>query len=159
MKKKILVLVLTVILLVVLILFIFYLSGFFSRTKTFVIDNEEIELSIPIYSYSFKKDDSKISFKTLDSNYNINILKDDYLDNMQELTCFDETTYYNKDKNITFYNFDISGDIVKIVSFNYYKGNYCKDKESEQIESELKELNFTIDFVKANNCEQKKNYE
>ena len=40
MKKKILILVLTVILLCGLILFIFYLSGFFSRTKTFVIDNE-----------------------------------------------------------------------------------------------------------------------
>ena len=156
MKKKILILVLTVILLVGLILFIFYLSDFFSKTKTFIIDNEEIELSIPMYSYSFKKDDSKISFKTLDSNYNINVLKDDYLDNMQELTCFDGlVTYYNKDNNLTFYNFEITGDIVKIVSFNYYKGNYCNDKESEQIESELKELNFAIDVVKSNACEQK----
>ena len=76
MKKKTLILVLTIILLVGLILFVFYLSGFFSRTKTFIINDEEIELSIPIYSYSFKKDDSKISFKTLDSNYNINVLKD-----------------------------------------------------------------------------------
>lgn len=154
MKKKILILVLTVILLCGLILFIFYLSGFFSRTKTFVIDNEEIELSIPIYSYSFKKDDSKISFKTLDSNYEINVLKDDYLNNMQEITCFDGlVTYYNKDKNLTFYNFDISGDIVKIVSFNYYKGHYCNDKDAEEIE---KELQNEISVSKSNTCENEK---
>ena len=157
MKKKTLILVLTVILLVGLILFVFYLSGFFSRTKTFIINDEEIELSIPIYSYSFKKDDSKISFKTLDSNYNINILKDDYLDNMQEITCLDGlVTYYNKDKNLTFYNFDISGDIVKIVSFNYYNGHYCNDKEAEQIESELKELDFEIDVLESDICESEK---
>lgn len=157
MKKKILILVLTVILLCGLILFIFYLSGFFSRTKTFVIDNEEIELSIPIYSYSFKKDDSKISFKTLDSNYEINLLKDDYQNTMQELTCLDgQVTYYSKDKNLTFYNFDISGDIVKIVSFNYYNGHYCNDKEAEMIDKELQNLNFEISVSKSNTCESEK---
>lgn len=157
MKKKTLILVLTVILLVGLILFVFYLSGFFSRMKTFIINDEEIELSIPIYSYSFKKDDSKISFKTLDSNYNINILKDDYLDNMQEITCLDGlVTYYNKDKNLTFYNFDISGDIVKIVSFNYYNGHYCNDKEAEMIDKELQNLNFEISVSKSNTCENEK---
>lgn len=157
MKKKILILVLTVILLCGLILFIFYLSGFFSRTKTFVIDNEEIELSIPIYSYSFKKDDSKISFKTLDSNYEINLLKDDYQNTMQELTCLDgQVTYYSKDKNLTFYNFDISGDIVKIVSFNYYRGHYCNDKEAEMIDKELQNLNFEISVSKSNTCESEK---
>ena len=157
MKKKFLILVLTVILLCGLILFIFYLSGFFSRTKTFVIDNEEIELSIPIYSYSFKKDDSKISFKTLDSNYEINLLKDDYQNTMQELTCLDgQVTYYSKDKNLTFYNFDISGDIVKIVSFNYYRGHYCNDKEAEMIDKELQNLNFEISVSKSNTCENEK---
>ena len=157
MKKKILVLVLTVILLVVLILFIFYLSGFFSKTKTFIINDEEIELSIPVYSYSFKKDDSKISFKTLDSNYEINLLKDDYQNTMQELTCLDgQVTYYSKDKNLTFYNFDISGDIVKIVSFNYYNGHYCNDKEAEMIDKELQNLNFEISVSKSNTCESEK---
>ena len=48
MKKKSLILCLTIILLVVLVLFVFYLSGFFSKTKTFVINDEEVELSIPI---------------------------------------------------------------------------------------------------------------
>lgn len=157
MKNKILILVLTVILLVGLILFIFYLSGFFSRAKTFIINDEEIELSIPMYSYSFKKDDSKISFKTLDSNYEINLLKEEYQNTMQELTCLDgQVTYYNKDKNLTFYNFDISGDIVKIVSFNYYKGHYCNDKEAEEVEKELQNLNFEISVSKSNTCENEK---
>ena len=157
MKNKILILVLTVILLVGLILFVFYLSGFFSRTKIFIINGEEVELTVPIYSYSFKKDDSKISFKTLNSNYEINLLKDDYLDNMQEITCFDGlVTYYNEDKNLTFYNFDISGDIVKIVSFNYYKGHYCNDKEAEEVEKELQNLNFEISVSKSNTCENEK---
>ena len=158
MKRKILIFVLTVVLLVGLILFVFYLSGFFSKTKTFIINDEEVELTIPIYSYSFKKDDSKISFKTLDSINNINQIKENYENEMQELTCFDGlVTYYNKDKNLTFYNFDISGDIVKIVSFNYYNGHYCNDKEAEKVESELKELNFEIDVLESDNCDNKKN--
>ena len=157
MKRKILILILTVVLLVGLILFVFYLSGFFSKTKTFIINDEEVELTIPIYSYSFKKDDSKISFKTLDSINNINQIKENYENEMQELTCFDGlVTYYNKDQNLTFYNFDISGDIVKIVSFNYYNGHYCNVKEAEKVESELKELNFEIDVLESDICESEK---
>lgn len=157
MKKKSLILCLTIILLVVLVLFVFYLSGFFSKTKTFVINDEEVELSIPIYSYSFKKDDSTISFKTLDSTNNINALKDNYLEKMQELKCFDGlVTYYNKDNNLTFYDFKISGDKIKKISFNYYNGNYCNDKESEMIERELEELNFEINVSKSSICQNEK---
>ncbi len=157
MKRKILILILTVVLLVGLILFVFYLSGFFNRTKTFIIKDEKVELTIPIYSYSFKKDESKISFKTLDSINNINQIKENYENEMQELTCFDGlVTYYNKDKNLTFYNFDISGDIVKIVSFNYYDGHYCNVKEAEHIESELKELDFEINVLESDTCDNEK---
>lgn len=154
MKKKI-----TIILLLLLLL-IFILTFFQKKiTYEFSYNDKNYIIKIPKNSYSFENKNFNISFKSFISFDDLEKFKSKFLNSLLKQECNNKTYYYDKNQDITIYNYNIDKNLIsKSVQFDYFIGNYCNEKELENVENELQELNFIIEVKSCNNCNKKKLY-
>ncbi len=146
----------------ILLLLIFFISLsiilFFANQKTeyeFLYENKNYSIKIPKYSYWLKNSDLNINFKSFSTIERLKQFKDQYLESLQLLDCSTEEAkyYYDKSQNITLYNYKIVKKfLINDIQINYHNGHYCNDKDAEELEKQLQELNFTLDVEPSPTC-------
>ncbi len=154
MKKRLLIFVVIIMSIIVFALLIIFTS-LNNNIYEFEYNNKNYSIEIPNYSYSFSNKDFNIVFKSFSNFEKINNFKNDYLNNLSMLKCNNDgiNYYYDSKQDITIYNYTIDKKFVSSeISFNYYIGNYCNDKEAEDIDDMLKELNFDIQIESGLEC-------
>jgi len=138
----------------IIFIFILYISSKTS-TYTFSYNNTNYHINIPNYCYSFKNEKFAIKFRCINSLNNIEKAKNKFLNNFITQKCNNNIYYYDKNENITIFNYNIvQNSIFKDIQFNYYIGNYCNDIEENNIEDNLKDFNFSIKVSKITPCDK-----
>lgn len=148
--KKILFLIIFLLIITLIVLMVFLPK----EKYEFLNDGKSYNIKVPKKSYLFKNENFRIEFKSLSTIKQLESFKDEYLNSLL-LKCSSNNIdyYYDVNQNITLYNYNIVNKFIfNNIYVDYYIGDYCNDKETDDIENELKQLNFTIDVETSKNC-------